>query len=273
MGLWVVLALLLIGAGAVYVFKDQIFGSEGFSSRPATPTHDVPSAPPKPETTAPTEAKPEATPPAPKPPEAAALPAAVVREEAGGGGEVKAPAEGIIAWVAPEGTAVEAGAPVAKYQGYKKEEARLLEGQQRGEYYGKVLAEAEKAADEDKIGMAKAKVEEKKRMAEEAGAALDKLVVKAPSAGKVAKATKPRQVKAGDALVEMEGGGKTLRATFDAGDAAGSYRAGQNVSVAPKAAKDKETASAVESVDGNKVTVRLSGGAATGDEVVLLPPK
>jgi hypothetical protein len=69
----------------------------------------------------------------------------------------------------------------------------------------------------------------------------------------------------------MEGGGKVLRATFDAGDAASKYRAGQNVSVAPKAAKDKETAAVVESVDGGKVTVRLSGGAAAGDEIVLLP--
>jgi len=273
MGLWVVLALLLIGAGAVYVFKDQIFGSDGFSSRPATPTHEVPSAPPKPpETTAPTEPKPEATPPAPAPP-AAALPAAAVREETGGGGEVKAPAEGLIAWVAPEGTAVAAGAPVAKYQGYKKEEARVLEGQQRGEYYAKVLAEAEKTTDEDKIGMARAKVDEKKRMVEEAAAALDKLVVKAPAAGNVAKATKPRPVKAGDPLVEMNGGGKVLRATFDAGDAASRYRPGQNVSVAPKAAPDKETPAVVDAVDGSNVTVRLGGGAAAGDEIVLLPPK
>ena len=110
-------------------------------------------------------------------------------------------------------------------------------------------------------------------MAEEAGAALDKLVVKAPSSGKVAKATKPRQVKAGDSLVEMEGGGKVLRATFDAGDAASRYRAGQGVSVAPRTSTDKETAAVVDSVDGSKVTVRLSGGAAAGDEIVLLPPK
>lgn len=288
-GLWVAILLAAAAIAALlFVFKDEIFGPDRYSSKPPTPVHDVP-IPPKtepvanPPTTEPktepvVEVKPE---PEPKtePKEQPARLVARVREDAAGGGaggEVKAPAEGQIVWVAEEGAAVTAGAAVAKYQGAKKEEAKLLEGQQRGEYYAKVLAEAEKANDEDKIGLAKGKVEEKKRMVEEATAALDKLVVKAPSAGKVTKASRPRAVKAGDVLVEVGGDGgqggqvKIARATFDAGEAASKFSVGDAVTLS---SKDKAVSAAVETVANGKVTVRIPAGAAAGDEVVLTVPK
>jgi sRNA-binding protein len=173
--------------------------------------------------------------------------------------------------VADEGATVEAGGVVAKYLGAKKEEAKLLEGQQRGEYYAKVLAEAEKSNDEDKIGLAKGKVEEKKRMVDEATAALEKLVVKAPAAGKVSKASRPRAVKAGDVVVETTAdGAKTLRATFDAGASASKFHAGQEVRLS---SKDKAISAVVDGVADGKVTVRVASGVAAGDEVKLAPPK
>jgi hypothetical protein len=281
MGLWIAIILLLAaGAAVLIVFKDAIFGSDHYSSRkptqvqdvPSPPTHEPVASPPKPETTA--EPKPETRPEAPPEPKTPPAMAATVRAEGGGAGEVKAPAEGQIVWVADEGATVAAGAPVAKYQGAKKEEAKLVEGQQRGEYYAKVLAEAEKANDEDKAGIAKAKVEEKKRMVEEATAALENLVVKAPSAGKVAKASRPRAVKAGDVLVEMGGEGeKVLRATFDAGDAAGKFASGAEVSLSAKSAPDKPISAVVESAADGKVTVRIPAGVAAGEEVLLPAPK
>jgi hypothetical protein len=275
----IVLAVVAIGAGVIFFFKDAIFGLDGPVHQPTAPPKTAPVVNPpatEPKVEPKTEPKVEpAVEPKTEPktePKAELAPlAATIREEAGGGGEVKAPAEGQIVWVAEEGATVEAGGVVAKYLGAKKEEAKLLEGQQRGEYYAKVLAEAEKFNDEDKIGLAKGKVEEKKRMVDEATTALEKLVVKAPAAGKVTKASRPRAVKAGDVVVETSGeAAKTLRATFDAGASAAKFSAGQEVSLS---SKEKAISAVVEGVADGKVTVRVPSGAAAGDEVKLALPK
>jgi hypothetical protein len=176
---------------------------------------------------------------------------------------------------------IQAGAPVAKYFGFVRQEAKLQEGIDRGEHYSKLLAKAQAQNNAADIERYTDKVTEKKKMVEEATAELLKLVVKAPQAGALkAKVAPSQDVKAGDLLAEIGGGdGKPgLEATFDAGEVAAKYKAGAACIVAAKAARDKQYSCSVTNVDGTKVTVRVinvpgSPSAAANDEIVLLPPK
>jgi hypothetical protein len=120
-------------------------------------------------------------------------------------------------------------------------------------------------------------------MVEDATRELEKLVIKAPAAGKVKLLVAPgKPVKAGDTLAEIGGDdaapSPTLKATFDAGAAVAGYTEGSSCVVAAKGAQDRQFACVVEAIADGKVDVRLvavSGGATAtpGDEVVLLLPE
>jgi len=143
------------------------------------------------------------------------------------------------------------------------------------------LAEAEAKGDAAATSAAQQKVDEKKAIVEEATKALEKLVIAAPSAGKVKPlVTVGTDVKEGASVAEVSADGEggqqpALRATFDIGTGAGDYTAGKPAVVAAKGAPDKQFAAVVEKVEAGKVDVKLvaAGGqaASAGDEVVLLP--
>jgi hypothetical protein len=221
-----------------------------------------------------------------KPPETATVepPVATIKEgPAASVTQVKAPVAGTLAWVANNGAVVAADAPIAKYQGYVRQEQKLQEGTDRGTFYAKRLADAQAKTPPDPaaIDAFQKKVDEKKQMVVEATAELEKLVVKAGAAGTVKMKASIDDVKAGDVLAEISAGdaGKpTLEATFDAGAAASAYKEGASCIVASKGARDKQFACVVSNVAGSNVTVHVvnvagSAAAVSGDEVVLLPQK
>jgi hypothetical protein len=218
------------------------------------------------------------------PPPAAPDPVATIKEgPTAAVSEIKAPTAGTIAWTVQNGAVVAADAPIAKYQGYVRQEQKLEEGTSRGTFYQKRLtdAQAKNPPDPAAIDAFQKKVDEKKQMVTEATAELEKLVVKAGAAGTVKMKVGIDDVKAGDVIAEISAGdaGKpTLEATFDAGAAAASYKEGASCIVAAKSARDKQFACVVSKVAGNSVTVRVvnvagSAAAVNGDEVVLLPQK
>jgi hypothetical protein len=299
----IVLAIAALLVGLTYAFRERIFGSDDYSSRPQTqaPTPDKPAetAPPAPGEPAagatgtaanPTKPTDTATPPSDKPaepakPAAESMPSATVRSESAPVADkvtVSASSPGQVVWVAEKGAAVEQGAPIAKLLGYAKWEARLKDAADRGGFYGKKLAEAQAKGDQAAIDAAQSKVNEKKEIADEATKALDKLVITAPSAGKV----KPlvsvgADVKDGAAVAEVAGDADkpqtSLRASFDVGDGASQYAEGKPAGVAVKGAPDKQFAAVIEKIDGGKVDVKIvsAGGTAVpapGDDIVLLPP-
>ena len=302
----IVLAFAVVLVGLIYLFRDRIFGSDDYTNKPevqgsatappepATAVKAEPATAVKPAETATkpaetavkpaeTATKPAETPS--KPADPTAPPAAVVRAETAPGGAkvaLTAPAAGQVAWIAEKGAAVDAGAPVAKFLGYAKWESKLKDGNERGGFYAKKLAEAQAKNDSAAADAAQKKVDEKKQMVEEAEKALEKLVVTTPSAGKV----KPlvavgADVKEGVQVAEVGGDADkpqtTLRASFDVGDGASQYGEGKPAVVALKSAPDKQYASVVEKVDAGQVVVKIvsAGGAvpAAGDEITLLPPK
>jgi hypothetical protein len=272
LGLVVILLLLVIAGGVlVYLYKDKIFGGDEYAQKP-TP-RGQPTINPPPEGDKPPVVAADA-------PDAAAAAApddaivAVVKEEAAPAeATVASPGEGAVAWVADEGSDIAAGAPVVKLAGYQKHEAKLKEGEDRLKFYEAELA---KAKNPDQTAAMQRKVDEKKAIITEAQTALAPLVATAPAAGKVKiLAAKFSKVKAGDPVVSIGGAGAgtgtVLRATFDVpADKATGYKPGPAV-LAAKAARDKEFAGVIESVDGTKVTVRLVTGAPAkaGDEVLL----
>jgi hypothetical protein len=289
----IVIGITFLAAVAVvlYLFKDDILATK---SDPTTPTRGVtppptqpanPDEPPvkpntPPDEPTPVAAKPDAAPEVVEvvPDAPAALPIAAVKEEtAPAEATVASPSDGVVAWTADDGAEVEAGAVVAKLQGYQKwETKRQKDGVDRLTFYEGELAKATTPAAQ--AAMQK-KVDEKKGIVAEADAALAPFYAKAPAGGRVKiVAAKFARVKAGDPVVSIGGAGAgtgtVLRATFDAGEAASKYKPGPAV-LAAKDARDQEFAGVVEAVEGTMVTVRLVTGAPAkaGDEIVLLPPK
>jgi hypothetical protein len=295
----IILAIAALLVGLTYAFRERIFGADDYSSRssaqpPTTdkpgeaakpPTEPAPVAAPTAAATPPSPASDKPAPPVPAKPPADQPPVATVRSESAPAAEqatVVASSPGQVVWVAEKGASVDAGAPVAKLLGYAKWEAKLKDATDRGSFYGKKLAEAQAKGDQAAIDSAQSKVNEKKEIADEATKALEKLVVTAPSGGKV----KPlvavgADIKDGAAVAEIAADADkpqlTLRASFDVGDGASQYAEGKSAVVAAKGTPDKQFAAVVEKIDAGKVDVKLvsAGGAvpAAGDEITLLPPR
>jgi hypothetical protein len=268
---WIYIVLLLVVAGGVgvFVFKDKLFGGSSGGSysggtKPPAAKTDAGKGPVA-------AAKPDGA-PAP----AAALPSAVLETEIVAA-DVKSPDAGEVAFTVAPDQVVAKDEVVFKLNGFQRVEKRLEEdGKARLAFYQGKLDEAKVKGNAGAIAAAELKVKEKQGIVDEAQAKLDKLVAKAPVAGKAQPlAGVGAKVGAGDPVVRI-GGEAVLSATFDAGAAAGAYVVDAPCQVAAKAARDKAFACVVTAVAAPKVSVRLvaaPGAPAAATEVVLLPVK
>jgi len=252
--------------------------------------------PPQPSVTTPTTPPPAPTPtpeekPAPPPPPPAP-PSATLAGGAAGAVEIKSPGTGAVAYTVAAGTIVNAGDPVAKLGGYQRFEQKLGDGKTGGLLWDidkrvpreieKHQASAAQARTAGNEGLAKAyekkaeertlRLDQKKKERDDALAALDKLLVKAPQAGKIKTVIgSGKRVAEGDVVASIEGT-PTLTATFKVdGASSKTYATEQPVRVSAKGDPSKQASCTVTAVQGSDVTVSCpaDAGVAAGDEVVL----
>lgn len=273
-GSLVLLLVLLLAAGAVAVWKFVLSPSDddkGYGKPAAGQGKGTQPTPPDPKKQPdPTPKKDPRTPAAP--------PSAKLVVEVSAGADVTAEAEGTIAWLAPAGP-VKAGQEIAKLDGYKKWEGKVRSAQSELERHQKKLEKAKADNHAANIAHYTEQVPLDEQVLADAKKELAKLVLVAPFDGELEPvATRGSKVAAGDVVARVGGGAPALVATFDAGDAAASYKPESPCQIAAKGDPNKQSACVVESVDRGKVTVRVvstpgSPSLAGGDEVVLLPAK
>jgi biotin carboxyl carrier protein len=279
--LLVLLVVAILAVAAFFVWK--LYFDKPVATGPnqtPTPSAATPSA----ATPTPTP-DPVPPPPSPEPP----APTAILTLAASGGGDSKAPSTGVVSYAIAKGTEVKVDDVIVKLYGFQKHEAKLGDGKTGGllwdiekrlpkelERYTEQIAAARAAGREPqakqiekKLADRTARLDQKKRDRDATQALLDKLVVRATTAGTVATvATVGKRVKEGDVVATLEGK-KALTATFQAEGKA--YSADAPVKIALKAAPDKKADCTISEVKGSAVTVScpVDGGIADGTEVVL----
>ncbi len=267
---WLLLLFVVLGGGfALYWFALRGNADEGYKKAPAAPSNKTgaPGAsgllPPGGET--------------PLVPVSVVNPVAKLEQRTGAVAEAKAVTGGRVAWLAPPAKDVIAGEPIVKLQGFQRWQQQLNQSAGRLDFYQGELDKAKAANNAAAVEKAEKKVVEKKDLLTQAETEMAKVIVSAPSAGKVELVAKlGALVVAGDVVARVTGGGPQLLATFDTGANSAIYPgAGATCAVAQKGAPDKRAACVVEGVAGAKVTVRLVDGSPfkPGDEVELQAAK
>ncbi len=184
--------------------------------------------------------------------------------------ELTAPKNGRFSWVAPAGSEVAVGAPVAKFEGIQGWERLLTASQESQKKYQEKLDQATSKGDKNAMKSAEDNVKRKQADIDRANTEMAKYVIAAPVGGVVEPAVEPRVWIKKDTPVAKILAQSGPRATFNL-PAGRSHAAGDEVQVSSKADPALKATCKVESAEAQKlvVTCPTDSGLAAGSEVVL----
>lgn len=244
--LLIILLIVAIGGTAYYFLVYAKAGEPEGTKRPrgASTTGAAPAATPAPPTATLAAGKPESS-------------------------DILAPREGEVAWIEAEGTQVDAGAIIAKYDGFDGVAKKLTEAVESRDRYQARLDKATAKGNKKAMADAEANVERKKRDIADIKTELETFAVKAEQAGKVAPA-----VAAGDKVDK----GQKIASLSVAGAPSASFSVPSPAKFevdgkAEVAAKDDPSMTAVcsiVSVEGESVTVTCPDSGLEPGAVVVL---
>lgn len=196
-------------------------------------------------------AKPE--PSAPPPPPTAILSPAKPKTTA-----IVAPRDGKISWVVSPGSDVSKGAPVAKFEGYKKYDEGVDHYTKRVAHYQDELDRATAAANKGNMAYATRKLGEKKKLLQQNEQKLASYLISSPRDGVVEPAVKEGdKVKKGADVANLMGEAGT-KATFSTSSS--KYQQGDSVQVVSTTDRTQSMQCKVTSVQGGKVAVKCPPG-------------
>jgi len=261
----VLLLLALAGAGAYWWFFMREEALEGGSQgAPAAAPRTVEQT----QDDVPARAPPPSPPPAPPAPAeiTAALEAGPTHER-----EVLAGQPGRVLWLAPAGSEVSQGAPIAKLDGYQKWDLGVREAQESQRRYQEKLDQSTSRGDKEAMKEAEANVKRKQGDIDKNAVALDPFLIKAPVGGVVEVAIKRGALVKTDQPVAKILAQSAPRATFILPP--GTTHDGGEARVVSKSDASLAATCKVESNEPGKLVVSCptDTGLASGTQVVLKP--